>query len=67
MGNHGIKSSSFAMNNLIYLPLLFGWKAQTPGGQVGPTLLVPDRGLIISTSEGLHVKYSTDQSDLQKR
>lgn len=47
------------MNQFLYQLLLFGWKAQTPGGQVGPTLSVPDHALII-TSEGLHIKYSKD-------
>lgn len=40
MRNHNIKSSPFAMNHFLYLLPLFGWKAHTPGSQVGATLLV---------------------------
>lgn len=54
-------------NHFFYLLLLFGWRAQTPGGQVGPTLLIPDRGLIFRNAEGLYMKYSKDQSVYEGR
>lgn len=42
--NHNIKSSLHAMNHFLYLLLLFGWKAPSPGGQLRATLLTSDRG-----------------------
>lgn len=44
MRNHSINSSPYDMNHFLYLLLLFGWKAQSLGGQVGATLLTSDHG-----------------------